>query len=136
MNNAEEKTECYYFGCQKEPGHYWWSTDGRRHYDVVDLVGTNIYPKIDSGFCPNASIDEGKPWRRTGPEIEGEAALHHVDGWTILSFWDRSVDKRSACNSNFVVRGEHTFEEVMQSARDHFPQVLLRLKFEIKLVKP
>ncbi len=125
--------ECYYFGCQKYAGHYWWTPSGKQ-YDVRELVGPNIDPRIDGGFCPNTSEDRTKPWQRTGPEVEGEAKLHQVDGWTILSFWDRSVDTRSACNSNFVVRGEHTFEEVLEAARRDFPQVLERLKFEIKLV--
>lgn len=128
--------ECYYFGCQGEPGHYFWTSDGTRQYSRAEqIVGPNIYPRIDGGFCPNASEDRMKPWRRTGPEVEGEAALHFVDGWTIISFWDRSVDKRGACNSNFIVRGVHSFKEVLRIARENFPQVLDRLKFEIKLVE-
>ena len=132
--------ECYYFGCQGQAGHYWWKPDKSWTWDngVRQIVGealwNKVWPKIDGGFCPGASKDPKKPWQRTGPEVEGEALLHHVDGWSILSFWDRSVDKRGACNSNFIVRGEHTFEEVLKAARESFPQVLDRLKFEIKLV--
>lgn len=127
--------ECYYFGCQRESGHYWWDTEGSRSSrKAEERVGGKIANKIDGGFCPGVSSDPNKRYARTRPEVEGEAKLHYVDGWTILAFWDRSVDKRGACNSNFVIRGCCTFDEALQLAREQYPQVMNRLTFEIKLV--
>jgi hypothetical protein len=130
--------ECYYFGCQRDAGHYWWDASsqsmGSRRAEM--RVGAQIASKIDGGFCPGVSTNPNRPYDRTRPEVEGEAALHYVDGWTILGFWDRSVDKRGACNSNFIIRGHCTFDEVLQIAREQYPQVMGRLKFEIQLVPP
>jgi hypothetical protein len=74
---------------------------------------------IDGGLCPK------------GPEIEGRALIHHKDGWTAMSFWDRSVDHRGKCNSSFLAEGTFTFEEMLAIAREKFPRVVGRFKFEI-----
>lgn len=125
--------EAYYFGCIGHPGHYWWRRD-RCDWGIPKIVGPNIDPRIDAGFCPGTSRDL-KPWQRTRPEVEGEAAMHHIDGWTVLAFWDRSVDRRGACNSNFVARGEHDFDAMLAIAREQFPHVMGRLSFEVKLAE-
>jgi hypothetical protein len=126
--------EAYYFGCQREAGHYWWRKYGGHAYDVEKIVGPNLHPRIDGGFCPGSV--RGDPWKRTRPEIEGEAALHHVDGWTVLSFWDRSVDSRGASNSNFVARGARSYVIMRAIAEAQFPDVWKRFKFEVRLVEP
>lgn len=127
--------ECYYFGCQGDAGHYWWDAEGPRMSRKAEArVGEKIASKIDGGFCPGVSDNPNRPYARTRPEVEGEAALHYLDGWTVLAFWDRSVDKRGGCNSNFVVRGHATFDEVLALAKEQYPQVMNRLTFQIKLV--
>jgi len=82
-------------------------------------------------LCPGAA-NPREVWRvRSAEQIEGAALLHYKDGWTALSFWDRSIDKRSGCNSNFFAQGTHTFEEMLEIARAHFPAVMARFTFKI-----
>jgi hypothetical protein len=126
--------EAYYFGCQRQAGHHWWRPNrtGTAH-DVAKIVAPRVRDHIDGGFCPGAI--KGNAWDRTRPEVEGEAALHHVDGWTVFSFWDRSVDERGACNSNFVARGTRTYPIMCAIAEAQFPDVWKRFKFEVRLVE-
>lgn len=132
-----QSIEVYYFGCIEQPGHYFFDEHGSRRYsDVSEIVGGNIWPHIDGGFCPGM-VPGAHGSRRTRPEIEGEAALHYVDGWTILAFWDRSVDTRGACNSNFVARGKFDFHQMVSIAEHKFPKVIERVlsKYTLKLVE-
>jgi hypothetical protein len=118
----------FYFGCIKVPGHYMFASPaartlvGRRAVD--DFTRSNPWGyRIDAKLCPS------------GPEIEGRALLHHKDGWTALSFWDRSVDRRGRCNSNFLAEGTHSFEKMLNLAGEHFPSVVARFEFPIVEVK-
>jgi hypothetical protein len=107
----------YYFGCLDLSGHYMFSPDRKKNnrFTYANPWGT----KIDGGLCP------------AGPQGQGHAHLHRRDGWTALSFWDRSVDTRHTSNSTFLVHGTFSFEEMVSLAGKHFPQVINRLKFSI-----
>lgn len=59
--------------------------------------------------------------------------IHRRDGWTALSFWDRSIDKRGACNSNYFAEGTFTFEEMVALAKERFPDRWACMKFEVHL---
>lgn len=78
--------------------------------------------EIDGNFAPGA-------WRRrdaTVPEQyqpEHVACLYHRDGWTMISFWDRSMDHRFSSNGNFIVEGTHDFDTACTLAREVFPSV-------------
>jgi hypothetical protein len=127
--------DLFYFGCWNEPGHHLW-TRHRRFASGPDACPESFSngKHLDTGFCPKPGARSARNERYySGPQTEGSAALHHLDGWTILSFWDRSVDKRGGCNSAFVVRGEHTFEDVVGLAKTWFPSVWARFKFEVRL---
>jgi hypothetical protein len=107
----------YYFGCAGEPGHYLWEPG---------LHGTSRFKnpwgnQIDTGLCPKG----------TGYEVEGEAALHKKDGFTAISFWDRSGDSRHQSNSSFIAQGDFTFGQMLELAKQHFPQIMARFKFQI-----
>jgi hypothetical protein len=67
-------------------------------------------------------------------QIEGESARVYLNGWTVVSFWDRSVDDRGGCNSSFIVPGDWTFNQVIEISKVRFPWVWERIKFEVKLV--
>lgn len=105
----------YYFGCWEEPGHYL--VDERMRSVPWELCPVGY--EIDTGFCPK------------GPEIEGKALLHFVNGWTILAFWDRSVDTRGKCNSAFLWEGKHEFDEMLAESKKKFPGVFAWFKFEV-----
>lgn len=133
---AHEDVEVYYFGCWDQPGHFWRSTEYAKNRYIEDTVGPNIHPRIDGGFCPGVVHPRMSQFdRKTRPEVEGETAIHHIDGWTVMAFWDRSVDKRGACNSNFAARGTYDFEQMKDIARARFPTVMNRLKFELVLIE-
>jgi hypothetical protein len=109
----------YYFGCIDRPGHFMHAPHG---YDREASAFTKNNPwgyKIDSRLCPD------------GPEVEGRALVHHKDGWTALSFWDRSVDRRGKCNSNFLAEGTHDFAAMVKIAQEHFPRIMGRFSFPI-----
>jgi hypothetical protein len=96
---------------------------------VVQLV----FPHIDGGYCPGVDPNRKHAWQTPDHQPEGLAKLTHKDGWTLLSFWDRSVDKRNNSNSNFIQEGEFTFEQMVEQAKEKFPGIWERFKFEVKL---
>lgn len=110
----------YYFGCIGGPGHYMFKPNGSTDWKFVDSNPWKF--QVDSRLCP------------AGPEAEGRALIHHKDGWTALSFWDRSVDKRGKCNSNFLAEGTFTFDEMWYFAQQYFPHVTRRFNFEVREV--
>jgi hypothetical protein len=128
-----ETVEAFYFGCWKETGHYWRNQNPHTSCRQIEkLVPGMIFRYIDGGFCPGAI--RGKT-DRTRPEVEGQAALHHIEGWTVLAFWDRSVDSRHSSNSAFVVVGRHDYTTMLEVAKRQFPDVLRRQKVPMVLVE-
>lgn len=137
----------FYFGCwtdrtgRSEIGHYLRDRWGHRPRDLDSLDWPDAFGDdgwfLDLRFCPNVGPSlprPASPWVSKGPQVEGEAALHHVEGWTVISFWDRSVDTRGGCNSAFLQRGTWTFEEMVAQARILYPQIWARFKFEVRCV--
>lgn len=124
--------KAFYFGCVGHPGHFFYGPDGRHAYSA-EIESAGIPWKeweIDCKLQPGCYHWRDGHWRH-GQEIEGAAALHHEDGWTALSMWDRSVDTRGGCNSAFLFEGTFTFEEAIALVREHFPSIVKRLQFEI-----
>ena len=131
--NDAETVETYFFGCWKEGGHYWChpTNPHMRESEIEKRVPARLRI-IDGVFCPG-HVD-GDAYRRSRPEVEGEALLTHVDGWTVLGWWDRSVDRRGACNSNIVVRGTRSFAEMLFIGEMQMPHVMKRQKQSLRLV--
>lgn len=107
----------FYFGFAGN-GHHMYEPGGGYH--VVVQTPWGEHP--DGTLCPKG----GKVYQE-----QGKALLHRKDGWTALSFWDRSGDTRYSSNSNFFVRGEYAFGEMLALARAQFPGVFARMGFEI-----
>jgi hypothetical protein len=102
--------------------------NGRLRYTTEEYEFTEKNPwgyKIDSGLC----------LKTVGYEIEGIASIHQKDGWTALSFWDRSIDDRHKSNSNFLAEGTFNFEEMLAISKKHFPEIFERFKFEVVEMK-
>ena len=120
--NSDDVGECYFFGCKGEPGHYLYMQAGRviRNADALFPFQWTI---LDAGLLPQG-----------GDQTEGAAALVRFNGWTVVSFWDRSVDERRGCNSSFVVPGEWSFDQVIAISKIRFPWFWERVKFEVRLV--
>ena len=125
-------SDLLYFGCWRARGHYLWTRHGQMsaRRDLERIGPRNI----DGDFAPHPTP------HRNGycdcPQVEGTAALHHVEGWTILAFWDRSVDGRRGSNSAFLVYGEHSFDDMLALSRGHFGEVWQRWSFRLELYSP
>jgi hypothetical protein len=121
----------FYFGCMGKKGHRLYDADGEDMHRIV-TTPWGSYP--DGTLCP-----EGLVLRNLGEasnaQPEGKALLHHKDGWTALGFWDRSGDDRWNSNSNFLVRGTYTFDEMLALAKEQFRGIFATIKFPITEIK-
>jgi len=80
-----------------------------------------------TGLTPNERSSIGY---RAQECPQGQFLLHVLDnGFTAIQWWDRCQgDTRGACNSTVLLEGQHTAEEVLAAAREHFPHVLENLE--------
>lgn len=116
------KVDIFYFGCWGQTaGHYLHAGGGSsmRQRDLPEDWPIAV-DFLDCGLLPPKK-----------PQTEGLATFVHVNGWTIISFWDRSADSRPNSNSAFLARGLHSFDEIVRMTRAAFPSVWDRLKFEV-----
>lgn len=118
----------YYFGCGNGAGHYlWnpnWSSADRRLPDDFPLAR---YETLDGGLLP---LGEQHVYEK---QVEGRLRVWRTDGWAILTWWDRSVDTRPACNSAFVMRLEpkpESVEDLLRRGIAAFPKVAQRIKYQ------
>jgi hypothetical protein len=113
----------YYFGCLGNVGHYLHAPGGiRAQYSRVP-VG---FPGAWAGGGLDGTLLDNKR-----SEVQGLGRLHHLQGWTALAFWDRSVDNRPGSNSAFVAKGTHSFQGMLALSRKARPQVFARFTFEV-----
>lgn len=118
----------FYFGPWDRAGHFFFDENGR---SVSDYPRYPVpWQAVDGVLQPKC--DPKDPYR-IREEVEGEALLHHKDGWTALCFWDRSVDKRGACNSNYFAEGTFTFEQMVEMAKRRFSERWGRMAFDVRL---
>ncbi len=107
-----------FFGCWDRLGHALHTPAGR-------TLGASASPW---GF----SIDAGLLDQRA-PQVEGVAVVAQRDGWTAISFWDRSADPRPGSNTAFLVDELVSGEDLLARAREAFPAVFARFGFEVRL---
>ena len=123
-----QPTNPIYFGCARESGHYFFDPD---HY-VCGGTGLRVSPPKD--FPWGYEVD-GKLQPHPGYK-QGQVKLHHKDGWTLIAWWDMTVDKRPASCSAFAVDGkgfEYAFTEMVQFLKENFPQVAERQTVDLYL---
>lgn len=134
------EAECYFFGCIERAGHDLWRRQGGGRvtdaHDVEEKIRRALGAPLDAagvgGLCWNSPKSQwGGSSSYDRDETEGRALLTRRNGWTVVAFWDRSVDRRGACNSAFIVRGEMTFEQATRVARHRWPDVWARFTFEV-----
>ena len=120
----------YYFGCwDEQKGHFFHHPDGRRDYEREGKHKLMPWAAVDGCLCPGYR----GPYEN-GPQVEGEAALHHKEAWTALAFWDRSMDSRGGCNSVFFAEGTYNTAEMIKIAKEKFPSIWARFSFEVRVV--
>jgi hypothetical protein len=110
----------FYFGC--------WHVIGHR---LVDGSGRTCCGRLPTDFPVNPEAIDSTFLPPLLPQVEGRGHLSHVNGWTLLAFWDRSIDRRGKSNSLFLARGIHTFEEMVNRCRAAFPTVWSRFDFDV-----
>ncbi len=115
------KDQAWYFGADGGKGHYLRGHRGQSQEAIPKDFPCRV-GVLDTGFLPPAE-----------EQIEGRATLATLNGWTVMAFWDRSVDTRRGSNSAFCIRGTHTFDEMVGIAKECFPAVWNRFKFEVRL---
>ncbi|HYM33366.1 MAG TPA: hypothetical protein VEU47_18855 [Candidatus Cybelea sp.] len=125
---ADQK-RALYFGCWDRPGHYLHDEDGRTIWHKDRLRG---FPwddaLMDTGLLHNGKhldVVDGKVWWTCGG----------TPLWLAFVWWDRSVDRRGACNSGFYVQGfdhEHA-PDAFAFACSVFPQVIERQRVPLVL---
>lgn len=131
------KPRMFYFGPWDRAGHYLFNETGRSYH--LDRAGfpwdeDSSTNGIDGQLQPGCYPKRDR-WEH-GRETEGVAALHHKAGWTALSFWDRSVDTRGACNSTYFAEGVFSFDEMVTMASTRFAQRWNRMKFTVTAAPP
>lgn len=121
-----------YFGPLKESGHFFFNDQGQSEM-TIDLKGVPWRTQedhVDGTLQPGVICERGY-WHGTTPQVEGPAVVHHKNGWTALSFWDRTIDTRPGCSSTYLAEGTFTFEEMVEFAKTRFPERWGKMKFEV-----
>lgn len=113
-------------------GHYFWLPSGRQlPNSAIPLPPALIEVWPDGRWCWPVPRTREELRRRVpgdNPEIQGRAYIHAAEGWTILSWWDRSEDQRGGCCAVFFVRGYHRWSEALRRAREAFPGAFARME--------
>lgn len=114
--------DCYYFGTKDRAGHYLFL--GQQHFN-------HKYLPDDFPLNPNGL--DGRLLPPMLPQEQGRAEIIYFIGWTIIAFWDRSVDSREGSNSAFIMRGNRTFNEALKIAKESYPHIWERFNFKVFL---
>lgn len=113
-------TNCYYFGVMKHAGHFLYCGNHTIHERY-----------LPEDFPVNVRALDGALLPPQLPQDEGRAELIHLNGWTVLTFWDRSADRRGRSSSTFIILGVVDFSEAVSIAKEYYPQVWSRFTFEV-----
>lgn len=120
-----------FFGCRNgEVGHFPF----QRPWIWAKGWEGEVLRQSDGKFAPRDNRGQELP--------QGQAKVHRIADengiYAILAFWDRSVDPRGASNAMFLVPsellGDGDDARVLELAREAWPEVFKRFKFEVTLV--
>lgn len=123
--------QMFYFGPWSESGHFLHDESGRLVRDAQRGDFPWSEGEIDSQLQPHRDGCNKRSYCGCGSLPEGQALLYKKDGWTALCFWDRSVDKRPGCNSNYFARGDFTFAEMVEISKARFAYRWNRMNFAV-----
>lgn len=124
--------QVYYFGTLLRAGHVLRSADGHRVTDVeasrLPRRGTlwHAGAQFDGHFAPGRRRKGGDAYPIEEDQIEGWAELTHNQGYTVLSWWDRSQDVRYGCNASIIASGTHDEAGMLEIGRRCFVQIMGR----------
>ena len=109
--------EVLYFGCIREPGHFLHSKKRGR---VRTHEGSPWGVYIDAGILKDGKVPD---------HPNGTFTMTKRDGWTAVALWDRSIDPRPGSHSTFIVEADVTSSELIEMAREQWPEVFGRKGF-------
>lgn len=117
---SDELPPLFYFGCIRVPGHYLWRTERDKIYDFRKAgISAELHSALDGAFCPDGI--------KTYPRYRWLCSI--VPPWTIIAWWDGSVDSRPNCCSVFIGLGGFGIlrrHHMLEAARLRFPSVFAR----------
>lgn len=120
-----------YFGPWERSGHFMFDERGLEvPYREGETLTAWPYNEIDGTLQPGRVLWRDH-WIQQGPMREGDAVVHHKDGWTALAIWDSSVDKRPGCSSTYIAKGTFTFEQMVEMAKARFSERWNKMRFQV-----
>ncbi len=133
----DTKPKMFYFGPWDRAGHYFFNEYGN-DVDEGKIAG---FPfghcdgkiAVDGRLQPHTCNKQPKDCHRGTCAQQGESLVHHIRGWTALSFWDSSVDTRGGCNSTYFAEGTFTFDEMAAMAKERFAFRWNKMNFKVFL---
>lgn len=143
-------TRAFFFGCWNEPGHFMFApgngSRGVSAHDFDNAFHRDGGPHLDGNYAPRAGSrgavqgrlcyagegatreDRQRITYDSDERPQGEYLLHQRGGFTLIAWWDRvQGDKRGACNSTFLLEGDHDETVMLSALARHFPHVLANL---------
>lgn len=115
----------YVFGCYAgRPGHV-----------VRKLEGTVLLP-VSCGMRTTSIISviqrsDGLLPPLDPRERQGRYIRHWIHGFTVLAWWDRSIDTRPGSNAGVWIEGTYSPAETFDIARKHVGMWVSRLPYEL-----
>jgi hypothetical protein len=110
---------------------YFGPWNGKGGHRLRDEQGFMVLQQHRVGVPWNDWHIDGKLQPDLAMQPEGKAAMHWKDGWTALSFWDRSIDGQMMSSSTYLAQGTFTFEEMVELARTRFAERWNKMKFQV-----
>ena len=118
-----------YFGCIERVGHYLWEPPNISSHKSKSAVHKWLYNK-DGAFAPKDTRKQGLACIRY---LSDDA---NNKKYTIISFWDNSVDNRGGSNSIFLTEGKYDFDEALTIIKEVCPNIFKRFNFPITKYTP
>ncbi len=114
----------YYYGCWDNCFNSFYLPDGDElslgdHGQLKELLahdGISIFDIGDSRLV--GDLPRG---------AEGQAHLFHMNGWTYVTFWNKSYDSRNGNHSDFFTQGIWDFDTMCRIARQEYPMLWKKL---------
>lgn len=126
-----------FFGCLNQVGHHLFDEQSQPSKDnPTPWNNGQLDPPSDRRPSdPSCALLARDVWMANYAQAEGEAVLSRRGGWTRLGWADRSIDGRRGSHANILAEGDHTFEQMLELGRRHFPKVMARLRYQVVLGK-
>lgn len=131
--SGERDGPWFYFGCNREAGHYLFTEDGRKaqHYGPQEQRALRDALSHMDGVLPPLSKN-----KFTAPLYVASFSMLGGLRYCALSWWDCSVDKRPGSNSTVFAPGtDWESAELLTTAMEKMPWIFSRLPKELVLEK-